>query len=250
MIWVINVMMVSRWSSVKLSSVVDYINLKFVNAGSLVDVACLLDDVSFVNAQPSEDPTIAPTTVPSISLKPTTAPTSIPTPAPTLKKSITLSVANPVANPLLGYTDLCPTGWSCSPNNVWIIMSVNPDFGGSTTPDGKQLVVLFVKGSSMAQTVSGLIVSKAYTVSFYSASRNGSPEGVLAVSVGGANILEVIPSAGTFQTYKATFTATSSSVSISFENKSTGHSACFLGDIKITGNFLLLPKRYLFPSNR
>lgn len=176
------------------------IKLNFRNAGSLLGVACFLDDVSWV-----------------------------------FFASRNLDVSSPVASS--GSVYACPTGWTCSPNNVVLIQSGNIDWGGTASPDGQQFVGLRNAGgesSSISHIVSGLVVGNAYKVSFYSASRNGFPQSQIELYAIRLKILSDSPAVGRFQQHEAAFVATSISVSLAFVNTyiGSGDSTCFVGGIK------------------
>ena len=112
-----------------------------------------------------------------------------------------------------------PTGsaWYFSPSSG--LASNGSPWYTSVAPDGTQAAYLQA-ASTISQSITGLTVGRAYTLTFFAASRLANAGNPTDVTFGGTDLFTFTPTAETFTQQTRTFVATASSGLLAFNTAS------------------------------
>ncbi len=134
-------------------------------------------------------------------------------------------------------------GWVGTNNYGVNLSGAGPFADNGINPDQDMVAFLQNAGSSLSQTVYGLVLGEEYTLSFSANARLGNSPNLL-VTLNGTTLLDevLVPvETGPYTTYNIPFTATEPQVVLTFAQTAEGDHTALIDDVRIFGERSQLP---------
>lgn len=123
---------------------------------------------------------------------------------------------------------------------VLLIRSGNPSWGSTAAEEGRYFLGLVGAESAISQTVPHHIPGMAYTLRFMAARRQGYPDPILEILVGGDVVKSFVPASATFSATEVHYVAPAGEVTIGFRNGGPrGDRTAFIDHVVIVEEVLM-----------